>query len=389
MLKSLPTIPASEYPKRWEMVKELMLGEGLDLLVVYSDDRWVFGPAHARWLADLAVHFEPVCILFSPNSEPLLLIGPETPGYAAIHSQIKNVRILKEFDNPDQDFPYTKLEFLADIVPEFVDMGSCKKVGIAGRSLISYDLLTEFKRILPVEWVSMDDQMNRMRGVKSPAEIEVIKYAYEIAEAGLMAGVNAVQPGIPERLVAAEAEYVMRKMGVECYGIDTMVASGKHTSPIFSRTTMEEIPRDGLVMVLVAPRYEGYHGALAVPVLLGNPPDEAKRAADAAIRAQVACAALMKDGQTNLAEAEARRIMGEAGFAEGFLYAGIHSIGVMEFEAPIFGPTSKDVMRENMVLSIDIPVFHYDWGGLRLEDGYIIEKDGARRLTSFDYVNCK
>ena len=386
MLEKLPTIPAVEYPKRWEMVKELMSREGLDLLIVYSDDRCVFGPAYARWLADLFVHFEPVCILFTPKSDPIMLIGPESVGYVKIHSQIKDIRILKEFEHPDQDFPYTKFEWLVDIVSDFVDPKLCKKIGIAGRSLISYDLFSEFKKILPGEWVTVDDQMDRMRGVKSPAEIEVMKYAYKIAEAGLQAGVSAVEAGVPERMIAAEMEYVMRKMGVECYGIDTMVAGGEHTSPIYSRTTMRKIAKDDLVMLLVAPRYEGYHGALAVPVLVGNPSDEAKRAVDAAIRAQEACAAMMKDGQTNVAEAEARRVMEEGGFGEGFAYAGIHSIGVVEFEAPIFGPTSKDVMKENMILSIDIPVFHFKWGGLRLEDGYIIEKSGAKRLTSFDYL---
>jgi len=97
----------------------------------------------------------------------------------------------------------------------------------------------------------------------------------------------------------------------------------------------------------------------------------------------------MRDGQTCAAEAEARKIMGDAGFERNFMYAGIHSVGVIEFEAPIFGPTSKSVMKENMVLSIDIPVFDGDWGGMRIEDGYIIEKDNARRLCRFDYYQYK
>ncbi len=34
-----------------------------------------------------------------------------------------------------------------------------------------------------------------------------------------------------------------------------------------------------------------------------------------------------------------------------------------------------------MIISIDIPMFNTDWGGLRVEDGYLITGDGAERLV--------
>jgi Xaa-Pro aminopeptidase len=33
-----------------------------------------------------------------------------------------------------------------------------------------------------------------------------------------------------------------------------------------------------------------------------------------------------------------------------------------------------------MVFSVDIPVFGAPWGGLRIEDGFLIGTDGAERL---------
>ena len=385
MSATIPRIPASAYPKRWEAVKALMEREGLDLLLVYSDDRWTYGPAYARWLSGFIVHFEPVCILFPLKRDPIMLVGPESLGYAESNSHIKDIRVLEEFSHPDEDYPHIKLEPLIDIVSQFTDPSVCKKIGIAGRSMIPYDLLNSFMKILPGEWVTADEQMGQLRYIKTPEELEVIKYAYKIAEVGIDAAVKAIEPGVSERYVAAEAEYVMRKMGAECYGIDTMVACGERTIPIFARTTMNKIAKDDLVLLTFAPRYEGYHSALGIPVIVGNPPDEAKRAVDAAVRAHKACAALMRNGQTCAAESEARRIMQEAGFGQNFMYSGIHSVGVIEFEAPIFGPSSKSVMKENMVLSIDIPVFEGKWGGLRVEDGYLIEKNGVNRLSGIEH----
>ena len=384
-MNSWPTIPASEYPRRWAQVRAMMEKEELDLLLIYSDDHATYGPAYARWLAGFITHFEPACILFTKAGAPMMLVGPETPGYARMHSKIKDIRVLQELTHPDEDYPYATIEPLRDIVSSLADPVPAKRLGIAGRSMISYDLFQSFRNALPGEWVSVDAQMDELRKIKTEAEIRVIRYAYRIAEAGLNAALGAIAPGVSERSVAAEAEYAMRLMGVECYGIDTMVASGENSRPILARTTAREIGKDDLVLLTFAPRYEGYHAAIGLPVLVGNPSDEAKRAVDAAIRAQKACAAMLKAGQTGAAEGEARRVMQEAGFGDNFLYSGIHSVGVIEFEPPIFGPSSKAVMESGMVLSIDIPVFDGAWGGLRLEDGYLIGEHSAERLTGFDY----
>ncbi len=59
-----PIIPRDEYTSRWARVQRMMKEYALDLVIAYADDRAVFGPAHARWLANFLVHFEPVCVLW-------------------------------------------------------------------------------------------------------------------------------------------------------------------------------------------------------------------------------------------------------------------------------------------------------------------------------------
>jgi len=78
--------------------------------------------------------------------------------------------------------------------------------------------------------------------------------------------------------------------------------------------------------------------------------------------------------------------MAEAGYGENFLYSGLHSVGVIEFEPPILGPSSDAVLEENMVISIDIPLFEAELFGSRTEDGYIITAGGAERLTTAEHL---
>ena len=61
-----------------------------------------------------------------------------------------------------------------------------------------------------------------------------------------------------------------------------------------------------------------------------------------------------------------------------------HTIGLMEAEAPFFGPNSTDVLRENMTVCVDVSFFgHPQLNGLRVETGYVITKDGAKSLSPF------
>jgi Xaa-Pro aminopeptidase len=76
----------------------------------------------------------------------------------------------------------------------------------------------------------------------------------------------------------------------------------------------------------------------------------------------------------------------EAGLSQYFLYSGVHSVGVIEFEPPIFGPSSPAILETNMVISIDIPLFNAPWGGLRIEDGYLITASGANPLNHSPYL---
>lgn len=387
-MTSLPVIPASEYPERWRRVQGMMQWLGLDLLIAYADDRAVFGPAHARWLANFPVHFEPVCIFMPPQGDPIMLTGPESVEYIKLASQIKDVRVLRELTHPDEDYPYSTIQSLAEIITETVGKAQAiRKIGLAGRGLMSADLMDAFRQTLPQgDWVDVENAMCDLRSIKSANEIAVIRYAYALAEAGLGAAIERIAVGTTERAIAAEIDAAMRRRGSEGTGIDTIVASGINTRPILARSTFRAIQPNEHVLLTIAPRYEGYHAAIGRPVLVGQVAAEVQRAVEVAWEAQEACFALMKPGvEGREVEAAGRQVLQKAELEQYFLYSGVHSAGVMEFEPPIFGPSSTAVLQTNMVISVDIPIFNAPWGGLRIEDGFLITETGAERLHHTPY----
>lgn len=385
-MNQYPVIPREEYPQRWQKVQKVLEEQKLDMILAYADDRATYGTAYGRYFADMPVHFENVLVMFARDREPVLLVGPETDGYAQLRSAIRDIRVLAEFSAEDEDYPFSTVIPLKEIVKDVVGE-SVQRVGLAAKVHMSATLYEAIQAALPgVEFVEADKPLEEIRGIKTEAEIEVIRYAYKIADLGMQAAIDAIRPGVTEREVAAEAEYAMRKAGCEGYGIDPMVASGKNTDHIIARTTFRTIQEGDVVCVTLAPRYEGYHGACARTILVGEQDERFMKALDASIKAQETCGANLIAGNVGSeVEQMGRDIMEEAGFGKNFMYSGLHSVGVTEFEPPILGPSSKTVIQNNMVISVDIPLYEADIHGFRTESGYLIKDGKSEILTKIPY----
>lgn len=379
----MPRIPREEYPQRWEKVRQILKEQNLDLILAYSDDRFTYGNAYARYFGDLQTVFEDTLVMLLPDRDPVLLVGPETIGFAQGRSVFTDIRVIREFTHADEDYPYTVIEPMAQIVEEKIAT-SVHRIGLGAKGRMGAELFEAICAAFPeAEFVNVDKPLEEMRGIKSPAEQAVIRYAYDIVNKGMEAALAAVRPGVTERQVAAEAEYVMRKMGCEGYGIDTIVASGPNAYHVLARTTNRVIEENDVVIITLAPRYEGYHGACGRTVIVGDPGEAVVKAVEASIRAQKLCAENLLPGNVgSTVEAMGRAVMQEAGYGENFLYSGLHSVGVIEFEPPILGPSSSTVIEKDMVISIDIPLFEAPIPGVRVEDGYLITEDGNIRLTN-------
>jgi hypothetical protein len=65
----------------------------------------------------------------------------------------------------------------------------------------------------------------------------------------------------------------------------------------------------------------------------------------------------------------------------------LHTIGLIEFEPPIFLSSSDVAIEDGMALSIDAALFHGPWGGLRIEDGFAIRGGiGQPRFSDYEEI---
>lgn len=388
-----PTIQKEEFIARQQKVQNLMSEKDLDLVIAYADDRFVYGQAYARWLLNYQPAFEPAFVMIPAKGEAVIATGAESVDFVHNFSHCKKAYAVWEFLHPDEEYPYCEVVSMKDVNADLeAAMGNgIQKVGIAGASAVPYHMMLKLQEIYGAEnIVDVDEEMSMLRAVKTETEIEVIRYAYKIAQAGMDKVAEIMKPGMTEREIAAEAEYVMRKMGSEGMGIDTMVAAGQeHTMPILARITDREIKDGDLVVVTLAPRYQGYHGAIARPFFIGKQSETIMSVFELVKQAQAQTAEKLRPGVTaKEVDATSREVLNNAGLGKHFVYTGVHSTGVIEFESPILASKSDVVIEKNMIFSIDIPVFITEWGGMRLENGYLITENGPEPLNTLDTSYC-
>jgi Xaa-Pro dipeptidase len=385
---NLPTIPSSEYESRKKAIQTLMKEYGFDILFFYGDDRAVFGANHTRWISNYAPHFEPVLIAVPKAGDIHAATGAESEAFFNNTAKIGTVHVIDEFNMPEEEYPYTKSKGFTDFCDTLNQElgGVAINVGIVGESSIPvwlHGLLHDSGYVIETS-DAFEIAYRLLRASKSESEVEVMKYGFKIAEAGFDAGFRALKEGVSERDVAAEIEYTMRKMGSEGSGIDTIVGFGKTNNyPILTRTTHNKLKNRDLAVLTIAPRYEGYHGVIARPIVIGEPVSEVKKAIEGAIKASEASASQLKVGARGSDISGAGlEVLKSAGLIDLCVYSGIHSVGTSEFEPPILTSKSDFIVPNNFFVSVDVPLFFANWGGLRVETGYLVSKDSVERLSS-------
>ena len=382
-----PRIHHDEFEQRWESLRIMMLENNLDLLITYSNDRAVFGNAHARWISDFPTHLEPVFTVSFRTGDTIIASGPESLEYIKLKSKVKDIYVLKEFTHQEEVYAIDNIRSMYEIISERENPEKIKRVGVAGLDIIDHAAYVAIRNSLPdAELVDVEYKVCLLRARKTKGEIEVLRNAYRIADLAFKAAVSAIKPGKTEMEICAVADDVMKRNGAENTGIDTMIASGPYCAVAVSRPTFRVIEKQDIVRVAVIPRYEGYHATIGRPVFVGNVDPDTKKIYGILCEARDACVERIRIGVDGSdAEGAGRKVLMDAGYQ--YTYSGIHSIGVKEFESPIFGPGVEGKIFDQMALSIEIPLFEQSWGGLHMEDGCLVTDKGAELfLNTRDYI---
>lgn len=259
-----------------------------------------------------------------------------------------------------------------------------RRIGIEKDFMLvrDYELLRQ--RFPQAEFVHLSPLVDRLRGIKSPQEIELIRRSATIADQGMAAALAAVRPGVSELEVAAEAEYAMTKAGSLRPAFGTFVASGPRTLLAHPHASPRVIQAGEPVVIDLGATYGGYASDLCRTAFAGPPTQAQIDYLRLVAQAQAACAAAVRDGAVAADVWQAAyQVFADRGLGK-YLPRDIgYGVGLRQSEFyPVVEKDSRTVLQKNMVLALmQTTAYSKEIGGLRLEDTFLVTLDGCQRLT--------
>lgn len=385
-----PTIEAKEYAQRVEAIRAKMQEQGIDILVGFSN---LLEIGIVRYYCGFAPVNESSAIIIPKDGQVIVCSGQASYDYCLVQNKLPNSRIaiLPEIGEVS-GFEYDtegQLDFAELFAQVKAEHPNAKKVAFIGRLIFPAIIMNKLKAVFKeAEIVDFDDVHYEQRIIKSPAEIECLKTNWAMVSQMFESVVPKIEVGMTERHIEGMFEAEMMKLGAESYvqSFAPMVATGPKNSYIsMCRNTLRKIQESEIINLAAGVSYEGYNGIICSPLVLGAIPQKIKDAVMCAYDALNYASAKMNAGTPcDIVLNAYTEYLTKYGYIDYCPYGSLHSTGMLECEAPTFTVGNKRVIQENMAICIDAYFKGMEWGSFRIEDCYLIGKDGAKRMTTYN-----
>ena len=276
---------------------------------------------------------------------------------------------------------------LINALPEIFDRLNTRRLGFEGGYLI-WDLYQKVvekasQHSPPVELIPLSGLVEEMREIKEAEEVAVLRRSAQLMGDVLAQVIEELRPGHVEKDVAWRIEALVRKQYADGVAFPPIVASGPNSALPHAIPTDRIVGQGEPIMLDVGARVDGYCSDMTRTIFLGKPPSYFKEIYHVVREAQVSALESIRPGmKTNEANSIAKSCIEKAGFSDFFGHSLGHGIGLAPHESPAVGPLKPKTLKEGMVFTIEPGIYIPGKGGVRLEEMVILEKDGARVLTT-------
>ncbi|MEE0264487.1 MAG: aminopeptidase P family protein [Acutalibacteraceae bacterium] len=231
----------------------------------------------------------------------------------------------------------------------------------------------------------LDTIIKNQRIVKSQDEIAMIKKAQQITEQAYTEVLNYVKPGVTEREIALELEYLMRKKGADGVSFSLITITGKKTSLPHGEPADNAIKEGDFFLSDIGALYHGYHSDMTRTVAVKHATDEMVNIYDIVLNAQKNALKQVKSGvRAELVDTAARSVISESGYGDMFGHSTGHGVGLDIHEQPNVSPKSETILSSGMIITVEPGIYIPDKFGVRIEDMVLVTDSGYENFATID-----
>lgn len=260
-----------------------------------------------------------------------------------------------------------------------------------------------------IDLVALDLLMKKLRGIKTPEEIQLLRTAVNISTVGQLEVMKSIRPGMSEMQIQGLHEFIHKSYAAADQGYGSIVGAGHNGCVLHYVDNEKPSIEDGdLILMDVGAEYRGYTADITRTIPInGKFSKEQKIIYDLVYQAQEATRKICKEGVTfKTLEQTANGVINEGLVALG-LYKSIdkndmadpatgrnrynphgccHHIGL-----DVHDKGEYDVLKEGMVITIEPGIYIRNestadkiWWNIpvRIEDDFLVQKDGCELLST-------
>ena len=228
----------------------------------------------------------------------------------------------------------------------------------------------------------LDIAIDKIRSIKSEAQVEKIIKAQRIAEAAFEHMLTFIKEGVTEKEVALELDYYMLSHGADGLSFETIAVSGKNSSKPHGVPSDKKIEKGDFVTMDFGAVVEGYHSDMTRTVAVGFVTDEQKNVYETVLKAQEAAQAAASSGVCCAdVDKAARDVIENAGYGEYFNHSTGHGVGVEIHEYPRLSKLCKSALSVGNIVTDEPGIYIPEKFGVRIEDMLLITENGCENLT--------
>jgi Xaa-Pro aminopeptidase len=236
-------------------------------------------------------------------------------------------------------------------------------------------------------FVSVTAELARVRAVKTPGEVEMLRHCAQLAAVGQKAALARVRAGMTEFEAWAQIRAAMELSENKRLSVVADFLTGIERTVSFTGPPNDRLIREGdPVIVDLGPRAaNGYWGDSCNTFVLGEPSAKLAALHRAVVDALAECARVLRPGiRANELDEKVRAVVRKSGFEHPH-HTG-HGIGAGVHEWPRIVARETAVLEPNMVLMIEPGAYAPGIGGVRCEWMFRVTETGNGLLSTHEHT---
>ncbi|MDD3947555.1 MAG: aminopeptidase P family protein [Clostridia bacterium] len=310
------------------------------------------------------------------NDDAVIVLLPEKKIY------ISDKRVTEEAEEQLRDFEVVDcgkqsyLEAAASIIikqaPEYL--------GYEDQTILYKDYLELCK--IPCKCIGVSEEINLLRAVKNPYELNKIKKAQSVTDAIFGIILSDIREGMAEKELCQIINGQIYSRGCTL-AFDTIVAFGENTGKPHAHPSDRKLKKGDCVTVDFGAKYQGYCSDMTRSFAFGKPSHDYQKIYNIVLEAQLAAIHSLKAGITGKeGDAYARDVFRKYGLEKYFTHSLGHSLGVDIHENPRLSYKWDKPIPQGAVMSIEPGLYFPKEFGARIEDIAYFENNGIDNLTN-------